>query len=137
MSPQNDIIAKLVEVNLETADRTPGQAKRGQHPKHHGCVKAQLSVGDWIPQEFKIGLFAEAKTFVGHATMGPTWFDEPSPRSRETAANGIGFFRAPRYANLTAALLLVFAAIASAALAVLLVTLDVHDSAIGWIICTG
>jgi hypothetical protein len=80
MDSQDATIEKLVRVNLETADRTPSHAKRGQHPKHHGCVEAAFSIGDWIPDRFKIGIFAKPATFRAliRFSNGRVWDDRKS-----------------------------------------------------------
>lgn len=72
-----DEIGKLVRVNLETADRTPGHAKRGQHPKHHGCVKAEFSVGDWMPSDLRVGIFEKPAKFEAliRFSNGRVWDD--------------------------------------------------------------
>lgn len=38
--------------------------KRGQHPKHHGCVDAKFVVRDDIPAEYRAGVFKSPATFA-------------------------------------------------------------------------
>lgn len=40
-----------------------GKALRGVHPKSHGCVAADFTVLKYIGREFKVGLFAEPRTY--------------------------------------------------------------------------
>jgi hypothetical protein len=56
---------------------------------------------------------------------------------RRTNYCGTRFLEEPRNANIAVALLMLFAAVAGGVLAILLATLDVHDSTIAWLICTG
>ncbi len=35
-----------------------GMARRGVHPKDHGCVKATFTVNPDIPQKYRAGVFA-------------------------------------------------------------------------------
>src|SRR3954447_16830369 len=35
------------------------KGRRGQHPKHHGCVLATIAVADGLPEELKFGIFRE------------------------------------------------------------------------------
>lgn len=46
-------------------DYPPGKlpARRGQHPKAHGCVRAQFTVADDVPSELRHGIFAEPRTY--------------------------------------------------------------------------
>lgn len=37
---------------------------RDAHPKHHGCVRAEFIVHEDIPQELKVGIFKQPRTFT-------------------------------------------------------------------------
>src|SRR5579862_8452190 len=54
---------ELVRINIGAADSTPCYAKRGQHPKHHGCVAATFTVLDGVPSDLRQGLFAKPQSF--------------------------------------------------------------------------
>ncbi len=41
----------------------PGEMQRQTHPKMHGCVQAEFTILDNIPQELKVGIFKEPKTY--------------------------------------------------------------------------
>jgi hypothetical protein len=77
MNRESATIEELVRANMATADRTPGHAKRGQHPKHHGCVRAVLLVANWIPAEFRSGIFEKPRTFEAliRFSNGRVWDD--------------------------------------------------------------
>jgi len=57
--PANEpaLIARLVAQNLELLDTSTRPVRRGQHPKHHGCVRGELIVGEVEPR-LRHGLFA-------------------------------------------------------------------------------
>lgn len=40
-----------------------GPSKRGQHPKHHGCVAADFVIRGDIPKEYQVDIFKEAKSY--------------------------------------------------------------------------
>ena len=41
----------------------PGKWRRGQHPKHHGCVRAKFTVADDLPGVLRHGIFKEPHVF--------------------------------------------------------------------------
>lgn len=65
-SPEKDIIDDIVSVNINTADHRTCQARRGQHPKHHGCVKALFEVRADVPSHLRYGIFSSAQHFDGY-----------------------------------------------------------------------
>ena len=63
------LIESVVNVSLEMLRSTPGgptgrPVPRGQHPKSHGCVRAEFTVGDDVPTELRHGVFREARTYT-------------------------------------------------------------------------
>ena len=55
-------IANIVNLTLQHLDqRYPGAnpARRGVHPKDHGCVTARFQVSKSIPKELQVGVFAK------------------------------------------------------------------------------
>ena len=56
-------ITEIVALNLKPYKPKDGAAKRDQHPKHHGLVKATFTVRDDIPASLRSGVFASAKSF--------------------------------------------------------------------------
>lgn len=62
-SAETGMIDDIVDVNIETADRRRCQARRGQHPKHHGCVRAAFDVRADVPPHLRHGIFSAARRF--------------------------------------------------------------------------
>jgi hypothetical protein len=59
-----EAIAKVLAVSEALLDRTEKPVRRGQHPKHHGCIKAEFAVEpEGMPAECRVGLFAERRTY--------------------------------------------------------------------------
>jgi len=46
-----------------------GRDRRGQHPKHHGCVVAHFEVLADIPDEYKVGLLATPATYTAYIRL--------------------------------------------------------------------
>jgi hypothetical protein len=71
---EEEAIRKVIEIELQLLQRRIRQehlggperpVPRGQHPKHHGCVRAEFVIANDIPKEFCYGIFGEAgKTFT-------------------------------------------------------------------------
>lgn len=82
-----DIVIRAIEqISLTLLkDDYPGNirpAKRDAHAKHHGCVKAEFMVETNLPDELKVGIFREPRTF-------PTWV-RFSNGARESQADAKG-----------------------------------------------
>ena len=59
-------LARVSDVILDK-DRRP--VRRGQHPKQHGCVRAEFTVEADVPDDLKVGIFREpVPTPPGSAT---------------------------------------------------------------------
>jgi hypothetical protein len=56
-------IAVITRVSGEILDKDRRPVRRGQHPKHHGCVRAEFVVGPDVPEELRLGVFARPRTF--------------------------------------------------------------------------
>lgn len=56
------LLEKLIVQNLALLDEREKPVRRGQHPKQHGCVRAQFIVAN-LPQDLRHGLFAKPHTF--------------------------------------------------------------------------
>ena len=68
-SSEDSDIQELTELQLEQMKMEAKQKhvkpmERGQHPKHHGFVVARFTVADNIPEELRVGLFREPKTYT-------------------------------------------------------------------------
>lgn len=57
-----DIVASLTE-RLEKDYPPPARTLRDAHPKQHGLVKAEFTIADNIPAQYRFGIFAEPKTY--------------------------------------------------------------------------
>ncbi|MBV8312102.1 MAG: catalase family protein, partial [Planctomycetaceae bacterium] len=62
-------IERVVNASLELLRSTPtkptgGPVPRGQHPKSHGCVRAEFTVGADVPPELRHGVFREPRTYT-------------------------------------------------------------------------
>lgn len=58
-------IERMICAQLE-ADYPPGvrPARRDQHPKSHGCVRAEFVIGNDVPERFRQGLFKNPGTYT-------------------------------------------------------------------------
>ncbi len=63
-----EAIARIIEVERKLLQKKIDQDKlpspghsvpRGQHPKHHGCVRAEFVVAQELPEHLRVGLFRE------------------------------------------------------------------------------
>ena len=59
---EDAIIKDLAALQLAIIQKT-GPNRRGQHPKHHGCVMAEFAVRADIPEQYLVGLFKEPKVY--------------------------------------------------------------------------
>lgn len=55
------ITRKIIELSLAIQPNQP-TVPRNQHPKSHGCVRAEFIVGD-VPENLRFGVFKEPKTY--------------------------------------------------------------------------
>lgn len=58
-----DDLRVITEISLEILDTKRRPVRRGQHPKHHGCVRAEFTVLPDVPEELRVGLFGEPRTY--------------------------------------------------------------------------
>ncbi len=56
-------IIGLLKERLEKDFPAPERMQRDAHPKQHGLVKAEFTVSEHIPEEYRVGVFAEPRTF--------------------------------------------------------------------------
>ncbi|WP_299656383.1 hypothetical protein [uncultured Jannaschia sp.] len=56
------LIERIATENAHSKVRA-GLARRAQHPKHHGCVRARFIVDESVPDDLRAGLFAQAGAF--------------------------------------------------------------------------
>ncbi len=60
---EDEAIAKLRELHLKVQHVKPGANLRGEHPKQHAGLWASFQIRDDIPAEYRIGIFAEPRTY--------------------------------------------------------------------------
>lgn len=56
-----DVLARLKEQLID--DHPSGTMPRDAHPKMHGLLEAEFTVHDHLPDDYKIGVFSQVKTF--------------------------------------------------------------------------
>ena len=56
-------IVGTIEAEVRAQFGKDGLATRDAHAKHHGCVKAEVSVLDNLSDQYKVGVFAQRKTY--------------------------------------------------------------------------
>jgi prostaglandin-endoperoxide synthase 2 len=61
-SGEGILIEQIRACSLALLDTTARPVRRGQHPKHHGCVRAEFRIEPDLPPEWKAGLFRECRT---------------------------------------------------------------------------
>jgi catalase len=64
--PQEEeaLIEKILAISKFSMQQRPHPPMlRDQHPKSHGCVQGELIVEEDIPENMKIGVFKESKTY--------------------------------------------------------------------------
>ena len=60
---EDEAIVQVVRVSEQLLDRTTSPVRRDQHPKHHGCVRAEFRVLPELPETYRVGLFREPRTY--------------------------------------------------------------------------
>lgn len=61
---EDEIIERLAQMNIKTLSTSNGITKRGQHGKHHGCVRAKFHVDADLDDEFSVGVFEPGKEYA-------------------------------------------------------------------------
>jgi hypothetical protein len=64
---ETERIKEIVEIHWyiqERVDRKEKPVPRGQHPKHHGCVRAEFVVEPELPEALRHGIFSEGRTYA-------------------------------------------------------------------------
>ncbi|OKH44195.1 hypothetical protein NIES30_23130 [Phormidium tenue NIES-30] len=58
---EKQTIAAIIKLSQDLLNKTADPVQRQQHPKSHGCVKAEFIVKD-VPEHLKFGVFTEPCT---------------------------------------------------------------------------
>ncbi|MEJ7636502.1 MAG: catalase family protein [Singulisphaera sp.] len=74
---EEGLIARVLAISLALLDTTARPVRRGQHPKHHGCVRAEFIVQHDLPEELRHGVLREGRTFPAliRFSNGRNWDD--------------------------------------------------------------
>jgi hypothetical protein len=84
-------IRTIVLLQLVAMAKT-GLWRRGQHPKHHGVVRATFEVLDTIPTKYKVGLFAKPGRYdalIRYSNGPQTQDGEPGPQGMAIKLIGV------------------------------------------------
>src|SRR4051812_29033259 len=54
---ESDAIAIIADIGRQLLDPNTRPVRRDQHPKHHGCVRAEFRVDNNLPEPLRHGLF--------------------------------------------------------------------------------
>lgn len=84
---EDEAIARIIELARQQilsdyADIRP--ALRDQHPKSHGCLRAEFEVAANIPQPLRHGIFSEPKTYPAWVRFSSS-SSKPRPDSKRDA----------------------------------------------------
>ena len=68
MLGEDEYIRKIAESIKSDLERTykPGNTLRDAHPKNIGCVKAEFKVEPHLPEELRVGVFKEPRTYPAY-----------------------------------------------------------------------
>jgi hypothetical protein len=92
-------VQRALEHIMNTRDATSQPVLRGQHPKTHACVRAELIVGDDVPTDLAKGIFAGPTTYRAWVRFSSSAI-HPKPDYRRDAhgvalkVEGVSGFRA-------------------------------------------
>jgi hypothetical protein len=82
---EEEAIRKVIDLELQILQKAIGQKRpvpRAQHPKHHGCVRAEFTIASELPAQYQFGVFSEAgKTF-------PAWIRFSNARKQDDRESG-------------------------------------------------
>jgi hypothetical protein len=80
-------VARVVELTRAKFERDYASVRpalRDQHPKSHGCVRAQFVVGPDVPPDLRYGIFAEPRTYSAWIRYSSS-SAQPRPDSKRDA----------------------------------------------------
>jgi hypothetical protein len=84
---EREAISRVVELTrrkLEADYAVVRPVRRDQHPKMHGCVKAEFIVGDDVPPDLRYGLFAAPGAYLAWIRFSSA-ATQPQPDSKRDA----------------------------------------------------
>ena len=80
-------LARVVELSREKFEHDYANVRpvlRDQHPKSHGCVRAEFVVGPDVPGDLRHGIFAEPRTYAAWIRFSSS-SSQPRPDSKRDA----------------------------------------------------
>ena len=92
-----DAIAEIDRMTRARGKQTqPARpVRREQHPKTHGCVRAEFVVGDDVPEALRHGLFREARTYRAWVRFSPNSPEMASDAKRDAQGMAIKVLGVP------------------------------------------
>lgn len=84
---EEDALARVVELTREQLERDYANVRpalRDEHPKSHGCVRAEFVVGPDVPPDLRYGIFAEPRTYSAWIRFSSS-SAQPRPDSKRDA----------------------------------------------------
>lgn len=60
---EKDAIHKVALISEKLLNTNERPVRRGQHPKHHGCVRAEFIVEANLPEKLRVGVFQKQRNF--------------------------------------------------------------------------
>lgn len=60
---EENAIAEIEKISIEILRQDARPVRRGQHAKHHGCVKGEFIIEVDLPQKMRFGVFKEPRSF--------------------------------------------------------------------------
>jgi Catalase len=59
-----DAIQKIIQIHVESfLNRNARPVQRTEHPKHHGCVRAEFTIAADVPVDLQVGIFSQPRSF--------------------------------------------------------------------------
>ena len=69
MTDETAAFQDIAAINAAASVSTPGQARRAQHAKHHGCVSATFTIRDDVPEQLRLGLFQPGTRYAARIRL--------------------------------------------------------------------
>ena len=77
VSGEEEAFQKITDIHIKSFLKTDQKpVPRAQHPKHHGCVRAEFMVEDNLPEHLRVGVFKEPRSF-------PAWIRFSNSREQD------------------------------------------------------
>jgi len=88
---EDALIDRIIKANEKMMKSGDGTLDRAQHPKGHGLLEGQFTIRDDIPEAFRVGLFAQSKTFEAQVRFSNGGsYDDSKPDAHGMAIKVLG-----------------------------------------------